>query len=57
MGDIDPEYRNEVDKALRKNAGSNKIPDEVRKNSDVAVQKNDTCKNNFFKTCRLKATK
>jgi hypothetical protein len=49
MGDIDPEYRNEADKALRKNAGSNKIPDEVRKNSDGAVQKNDTCKNNFSK--------
>lgn|GEM_PF-5411784 len=34
MGEIDPEYRNEVDKALRKNVSSNKQPDDVKTNSD-----------------------
>lgn len=34
MGDIDPEYRNEADKALRKNVGSNKNPNDVKTNSD-----------------------
>jgi hypothetical protein len=33
MGDTDPEYRNEADKALRKNVGSNKRPDDVKTNS------------------------
>ena len=34
MGDIDPEYRLPTDKALRKNVGSNKKPDDVKTNSD-----------------------
>jgi len=34
MGEIDPKYRNETDKALRKNMGSNKQSDEIRTNSD-----------------------
>ena len=34
MGDIDPEHRNETDKALRKNVGSNKQPDDVKTNPD-----------------------
>ena len=34
MSDIDPEYRNAADKALRKNVGSNKDPDDVKTNSD-----------------------
>jgi hypothetical protein len=39
MGDIDPKYRNEADKALRKNVASNKRPDDVKTNSDGANAK------------------
>jgi hypothetical protein len=34
MGEIDPQYRNKTDKALRKDVGSNKHPDDVKTNSD-----------------------
>jgi hypothetical protein len=33
MGDVDPKYRNEVDKALRKDVDSNKDPDDVKTNT------------------------
>jgi hypothetical protein len=35
MGEVDPEYRNEADKALRKNVDSNKLQDDVKTNSDA----------------------
>jgi hypothetical protein len=35
MEDIDPKYRNEVDKALRKDADSNKHDDNAKTNSDT----------------------
>jgi hypothetical protein len=34
MGEIDPKYRNKVDKALRKDVDSNKHEDDVKTNSD-----------------------
>jgi len=41
MGDIDPKYRNEADKALRKDVGSNKNPDDVKTNSDSGGKRRD----------------
>jgi hypothetical protein len=39
MGEIDPQYRNKTDKALGKNVGSNKDPDDVKTNSDSGKRK------------------
>lgn len=41
MGEIDPEYRNEADKALRKDVGSNKHGDYAKTNSDSGGKRRD----------------
>jgi hypothetical protein len=39
MGDVDSNFRNQADKALRENVGSNKRPDDAKTNSDSGSTK------------------